>query len=413
MKIVIAGAGLGGMSAAWRLAQHGHEVTILEASGRVGGRSWSEALPNGEYVERGGEFINPVDHSIRGLCAELELPLIPHGIVFDRRWMPDGNRMSVDELKGHIRKLYETIAEIVASGQTEVSLEAAAAQAFGNSYRENPMYIRLVTSLANDPSKVSAWATHHQVRGRSATSYIEHGARVLGGNNAVTLSIHKKLGDVVHLNTAISAVEQTSQGVVMTSTDGQEFVADFGIVAIPLPKLKSLAKDLELPELARAAIETREMGVAAKISIVARAEATPRGMQYPDALWWTWNSASPASDASWHVATGFAGGQGTIDDLNLQDGGTSWRDKVKSYRTDLDLTDDFLMTNWADQPFTGGAYSAPGLQWRPEFDGAFDTLHGRIAFAGEHTGTQSSLNGAVTTGLRAAQLINAMASTGK
>lgn len=407
MKVVIAGAGLGGMTAAWRLAQQGHEVTVLEASNRVGGRSFSQQLSNGEWVERGGEFINPRDHAIRRVCAELELPLIPHGIVFDRRWMPDGTRMSVDELKGHINKLHAAIDEIIAEGNQEASLETAAAHAFGNAYPENRMYVRMVTSLANDPSKVSAWAIRFQERG-SSQAYTEHGARLATGNNSVTLAMHKQIGDVVQLNAAVASVEQTGRGVVMTTTDGREFRGDAGIIAIPLPKTKLLIATMELPELVREAIETREMGVAAKISIVAQSEAQSRGMQYPDEHWWTWNSNSPDGDQGRRALTGFAGGRGTVERLGLQDGGVSWKNKVKDYRTDLDLADDFIVTNWAEQKFTEGAYSAPGLKWRPDFDTAFDQPVGHLAFAGEHT-TFSSLNGAVVSGERAARLIGGLA----
>lgn len=407
MKIIVAGAGLAGMAAAWRLSQAGHEVTILEASKRVGGRTWSEQLPNGEIVELGGEFIRPADHLIRLLCAELELPLIPHGLVFDRRWMADGTRMSVEEMHGYIRRLGDTIEAMMADNQHEASLETAAALAFGNGYRENRLYLRVVTSLANDPARVSARAiNHHQWAGSAA--YQEHGARVMDGNNAITQTVHKRLGNIVRFDTIVASINQDGKHVVMTDGGGHEYVGDLGVVAIPLPRLKALLDDMDVPELVRRAIDTREFGVAAKISIAARSEAPSRGMQYQNEQWWTWNSASPVSDTGRPALTGFAGGRETVGSLGLEDGGVSWRNKVKAYRSDLDLTDDFIVTNWAEQPFTGGAYSAPGLQWRPEFDLAFDNAVGRLAFAGEHT-TFSSLNGAVMSGLRAARILDDVA----
>jgi phytoene dehydrogenase-like protein len=43
MKIVVIGAGMGGMTAAARLSRGGHEVVVYEASDQVGGN----VAPNG------------------------------------------------------------------------------------------------------------------------------------------------------------------------------------------------------------------------------------------------------------------------------------------------------------------------------------------------------------------------------
>jgi len=404
MKVVIAGAGLAGMSAAWRLANEGHEVTVLESSDRVGGRSWSQQLSNGEYVERGGEFIFPEDQAIRLLCAELNIHIVAHEIAFYRRWMSDGTRMSVEELNGHTRKLHETIRAMERDRQNDVSLDSAAREAFGPDYLSNRMYLRMVTSLAQDATKVSALGVLY--REGNASDYVEHGCRVLKGNNFVTQEIHRRLGpDSVRLGQAVKSVEQKDGKVVFTTATGDEFVGDAAVIAIPLPKLKELMKGFPLPSLVREAIETRQMGVAAKISIAARSGATPRGEQYPGELWWTWNSASPYGGHEGRPAvTSFAGTKPTVDGLGLQDGGEAWKKKIQDSRKDLDLTDEYIMTDWQYQPHTLGVYSAPGLEWRPEFETAFDDLVGRVAFAGEHTYV-SNMNGAVYSGIRAAKII--------
>ena len=41
-----------GWTCAWRLHRAGHQVIVLEARDRVGGRTWSATLPNGVVVER-------------------------------------------------------------------------------------------------------------------------------------------------------------------------------------------------------------------------------------------------------------------------------------------------------------------------------------------------------------------------
>jgi monoamine oxidase len=58
-RIIIAGAGLSGLSAAYELSERGYEVTVLEARERVGGRIQTLRKPftDGQYVETGGEIL--------------------------------------------------------------------------------------------------------------------------------------------------------------------------------------------------------------------------------------------------------------------------------------------------------------------------------------------------------------------
>ena len=90
--------------------------------------------------------------------------------------------------------------------------------------------------------------------------------------------------------------------------------------------------------------------------------------------------------------------------LKLDDGPGYWLEQTRAYRTDLEVSDTCVLTNWGSDPHTEGAYSMPGLDWEPEQDRAFDQKAGAIAFAGEHTHF-ASLNGALDSGARAAKLL--------
>ena len=57
-RIVVVGAGMAGLTAALRLTQARHDVTVLEARDRVGGRVHSVTLSNGEVGELGGEWLS-------------------------------------------------------------------------------------------------------------------------------------------------------------------------------------------------------------------------------------------------------------------------------------------------------------------------------------------------------------------
>jgi monoamine oxidase len=53
-EVCVVGAGFAGLSAAKRLADSGHQVVILEARDRVGGRTWNRTLDDGTVLSVGG-----------------------------------------------------------------------------------------------------------------------------------------------------------------------------------------------------------------------------------------------------------------------------------------------------------------------------------------------------------------------
>src|SRR5262245_4146105 len=78
-KIVIIGAGMAGLSAGYELTQLGHDVTILEARARPGGRvhTLREPFDDGLYAEAGAARI-PDDHNLTLKYVKLfNLPLEP------------------------------------------------------------------------------------------------------------------------------------------------------------------------------------------------------------------------------------------------------------------------------------------------------------------------------------------------
>ena len=76
-RIVIVGAGLAGLSCAYRLRQAGYVAQVYEASNRVGGRCWTGRgdFSDGQLYEHGGELIDQGHGQIRNLAQELGLKL--------------------------------------------------------------------------------------------------------------------------------------------------------------------------------------------------------------------------------------------------------------------------------------------------------------------------------------------------
>src|SRR6201996_355271 len=70
----VVGAGFAGLTAALRLKQAGRSVALLEARDRVGGRTYTEILPDGSWIDRGGAWIGPGQHRVYALMNEFGVP---------------------------------------------------------------------------------------------------------------------------------------------------------------------------------------------------------------------------------------------------------------------------------------------------------------------------------------------------
>ncbi len=78
-NVIIAGGGIAGLCCGYELVRHGHNVTVLEASGRVGGhvRTVRDDLPDGLYVDAGAEqFTKPGYDLYWSYVREFDLPYI-------------------------------------------------------------------------------------------------------------------------------------------------------------------------------------------------------------------------------------------------------------------------------------------------------------------------------------------------
>jgi monoamine oxidase len=389
--VVVIGAGLAGMHAAWRLHLAGVEVVVLEARDRVGGRTWSHALADGTIVERGGEFIAPDQHVLRGLCDELGLELIPHGCSFDRRPMPDRPAPSEDELHATL---------------------AAARDRVGARDRDFPAAEAVLERTPADTSAVRRVETSLTVPLRDASARRlfggdEHGydpaVRVSGGNQSVARELARRLGARVRLGTAVAKVVQDGSGVTVRCADGATLTASAAVVAVPLPLLPELVGELP-PDVAAAASRTR-FGDAAKLHVPLQEPGPPAAVASPSALWWCWTSSAPGSDRAAPVLSGFAGGSAAIAAVGAAAGAGAWAEQALALRPELAAgSDAALVTHWGPDPWTRGSYSAPGIGLTDADDAAWARPWGSLVFAGEHTAGEqaATMNGAAASGARAA-----------
>lgn len=407
MKVVIVGAGLAGLTAAWKLSQLGHDPVVLEARNRVGGRTWSETLDNGQVTERGGEYIFPTEFAIRRLSAEVEVPILTHNVRYARRTV-NGSHLSLSELNAVSGRLVSTLRRMLADGMTKISVDAVFQATIGSEFHGHAAYRRIATSLAGDPELISAEAAlMHE--SSSDGGYIEDGGRFLWGNQSLASALARSLGAGIRLESPITAIDQSSAGIQVTLRDGSAVDGDAAVLAVPLPILRRLTLGFTLPAPQRAALDHRSMGTAAKLGVPLSAVDDDNALQSADHAWWSWRSMSVDGESRVPALSCFAGGFRTLAALDTANGPKRWVAELKKMRPELDIDGGVLLTDWTNDEWTLGSYSAPSLDWRPEDTSAFDSAAGLVAIAGEHTGLQQSLNGAVVSGYRAARAILALA----
>src|SRR3954471_22296301 len=80
-RVMVAGGGIGGLCCAYELMERGHDVTLLEASGRPGGhvKTIHDPLPDGLYADVGAEhFTKPGYDQYWKYVKKFQLPFLAY-----------------------------------------------------------------------------------------------------------------------------------------------------------------------------------------------------------------------------------------------------------------------------------------------------------------------------------------------
>lgn len=388
MRVLVVGAGLAGLSAAKRLHELGLDVTVLEARRRVGGRVWSHRFDNGAVVELGGEWIDSSQETVTALAERLELSLVKTGQDFVTRDLlgadpiPDEHHRALAErLTGVISDLGEeaetrTIAEVL---DTVDDLSPAMAV----------LRSRLEGTFAAPLAEVSATDLSAEFGLGQASTYV----RVAGGNDRLAMEMARDLE--VRLGEPVGSVAQGVSGVTI-GIDGRLEQADLAVLAVPLPVLRSPGFLDDPPPDLRAALGALGMGTAVKVSVATVEEPPMFRRQEPDIPGWYWTGG----DGSGHTrraVTGFAGTHRGAATLAAEASG-----RLAAAAPEVELAGEPIVVDWGSDPWARGCYSALGPGQRSHLARLAEPW-GRVLFAGEHVNGTGTIDGAIRSGLAAAE----------
>lgn len=276
--VVVIGAGLAGLTTAYRLQQAGLEPLVLEASDRVGGRARTASYPNGVHAEAGLQEYWDTNPAV-GLARELGVPLTDAApaycsLILGKQLYPfleDTDAQLIAKILGPDNAGFQTwdhrmIDLYHRSMQRPLPADVTALQAvsFGEWLEHDadlsPKAKQMVRTVefATEADRISAlegvleW---HLYAGDGAKCYLAK-----AGNQALPEALAKRLGSHVKLGMAVTRIAQQPDGMDVTTRDGHTFHASRVVSTMPLFKLKDLAITPALPADVRRGIDTLRFG---------------------------------------------------------------------------------------------------------------------------------------------------------
>jgi monoamine oxidase len=226
-RVVVIGAGLAGLVAAWRLTQAGTDVVVLEAADHVGGRALTrtEGWQDGQYADLGGELIDGRYHAVIAVCRELGVELTEpmvytaqeeqdcsavEGFLRVGRFVHQGRVVPADGKGAVIERLREAFSqhppaphEIVEQWIRRARLDALTAT--------------VVRSVARMLNQYDTWDSDmHFVTGARSGGF----HRVLGGTQALAHALAERVD--VRLSTPVTRVTRHG-GVQVHTATGEVF----------------------------------------------------------------------------------------------------------------------------------------------------------------------------------------------
>jgi monoamine oxidase len=271
-KVIVIGAGLAGMSSAYELTQAGHEVTVLEARARSGGRVWTlrDSFPEGLYVEAGATNVFDNHQWTMKYVKELGVALDPMGssgggasiyhirgkriviksgspVEWPLELKPEEKGLSRGALWAkYVAPVVKELVDPEAADWPPASLKRYDSISFAEFLRQQGaspgaveiLRLGLADQLGEGADAVSAL---NLLREAAPRAVVKQSFSIHGGSDTLPRAFAARLGERIHYGMPAVKIEHDARGVrVICSQAGrrQTFAADYLICAIPFAVLK-------------------------------------------------------------------------------------------------------------------------------------------------------------------------------
>ena len=450
--IVIVGAGVAGLTAAYRLAQAGVDVSLYEANAaRIGGRCWTATnFGHRGLGEHGAERIDSRHQDVLELVAELGLRLEDHSIPNGLHTLirTQSGQESIDEHlagRAELKSILETDLQrrgIQLTSSRRLSLSTAERELDRMSIREwvrttvpggvgSPAARTLLDSMAQlhglEPADLSAYllledydlvfADYIDVNDNQTHLKADDRWRIAGGNDQLVTALAARLPrDSIVLGRSLTALKRHGSQYSLTFADGSSVVADYVILALPFSTLRRVDLDGSgFTATKRATIADLAYGVCAKLLL--QFDKPVAGLRNWSGTLLSdrprFQSFCSSSSADTSIVTAYFGAAEAANLSVTTAHGPAPASVVDPIIDAFEravpgardaFTGQAWLDAWVDDEHVGAAYSTlrPGhaashrhVAYVPEY---------KVSFAGEHTSInhRGYLNGAVESGTRAA-----------
>ncbi len=290
-SVVILGAGIAGLVAAYELRALGYTVTVLEALPRTGGRNWTVragteinsldgatqtcTFDPGHYQNVGPGRLPSNHRTMLNYCQKLKVPLeveintsrsskLQNDAANNAR--PVIQRQAINDTRGHVSEL---LSKCIRGGALDGDLtkeDRARMIDFLHTYgplTQSGAYIGSdragfaiqpgageIDGTLADPLSMHTlldaafWEgmLYEEENDWQATMF-----QPVGGMDTIPYAFARELGDIIHHSTPVTALHKTAQGVRVTYTQNNAthtLEADFCFCAMPLIQLRKIPADL-------------------------------------------------------------------------------------------------------------------------------------------------------------------------
>jgi len=447
-RVVIIGAGIAGLVAAFELRRQGHEPLVLEAQHRVGGRVKTiRDFAPGLYAEAGAMRIPRVHDLTLAYCELFGLPLRPFVMGNPNTLVYiDGQRMTVADADADPTKLPFDLADHE-RGKTWTQLWNEATSEFRAQYEkggqgsldallkeydrysiqefltmrgfsEGALELYGVMSFREANMNAAVVEQLREIVGRA----FEDMQEIAGGMDQLPAAFYQELRQFVRFGAEVTAIDQDPSSVRIhyRTTAGRFSVrGDYAICAMPFSVLRDI-EILNTPFSRDKQKAIRELNYNASTKILFQTQH--RFWEHEDGIVGgttvtdlpvrriVYPSFSDPDDERGTLLASYTWGQDA-----LRWGAMDAESMVEQALEDVaqihpSITAEFevgAVQDWYGDPWARGAFALFEPEQQTRLQDAIVAPEGRIHFAGEHTSLYHAwIQGALESGIRAAKEIH-------